>query len=147
MTKNSLKYRVSVNEQYNSTEVSFPEKPSQDVINALKTVKYRWNHVKSCWYGFLTADELKTVISTPAKAQAIANAKLEERKKVWAEKKAQKKAETETAKPETKKATLTARGKALVEKDIKAMTVEDVKKASKPATKKDSAKKSGKSKK
>lgn len=76
MTKNSLKYRVSVNEQYNSTEVSFPEKPSQDVINALKTVKYRWNHVKSCWYGFLTADELKTVISTPAKAQAIANAKL-----------------------------------------------------------------------
>ena len=95
MTTNG-KIRLLTNEQYNSTEVYFPEKPNAKVIQALKTVKYRWNHQKQCWYGFLTAAEVKDIIINPQNAQALAEKKAKERAEMWAKKRAEKAKKAET---------------------------------------------------
>ena len=55
-------YDIIDNHQYNSREVYFDGKPSRDTIDALKALKMRWNHVKSCWYGFATESELINAI-------------------------------------------------------------------------------------
>lgn len=141
------KIRVLTNAQFNSTEIYFPEKPNAKVLEALKTVKYRWNFTKKCWYGFLSANEVKDVLMHPDKAQAMAETKAKERAEMWAKKKAEKKAEnvveievaSETPKT-TGRAKLTERGKALVSKSESKpqakksepeLNFDDVKKASK----------------
>lgn len=55
-------YKIESNEQYNSTEVFFESKPERTTIDSLKAVKFRWNPRKGCWYGFLTADEVKAIL-------------------------------------------------------------------------------------
>lgn len=46
---------IRENTQFNSKEIYFTGKPSQEVRDALKALKFRWHSVKKCWYGF--ADE------------------------------------------------------------------------------------------
>ena len=55
-------YEIRENHQYNSREVYFDGKPSRDTLDALKALKMRWNHVKSCWYGFASESELINAI-------------------------------------------------------------------------------------
>ena len=55
-------FKIENNAQYNSTEVFFESKPTREVIDSLKAVKFRWNPRKGCWYGFLTADEVKAIL-------------------------------------------------------------------------------------
>lgn len=44
-------YTIRPNEQYGSLEITFDSKPSQEVRNALKANKFRWNGKKGVWYG------------------------------------------------------------------------------------------------
>ena len=73
-----MKYEITANEAFKSFEISFDEKPSEAVRDALKALRYRWHSVKKIWYGY--SDE-KTV------REAIENAE-----GVKAEKKVEKKA-------------------------------------------------------
>lgn len=55
-------YEIRENNQYNSREVYFDGKPSRATLDALKALKMRWNHVKSCWYGYAQEHELVSAI-------------------------------------------------------------------------------------
>lgn len=55
-------YTISRNEQYNSLEVTFAAKPSEDVRNALKALKYRWHSLRHVWYGYSTEDAVRAAI-------------------------------------------------------------------------------------
>lgn len=50
-------YSLAVNPQFNSIEISFSEKPSAEIREALKALRYRWHSVKKCWYGYSTEAE------------------------------------------------------------------------------------------
>ncbi len=54
-------YTITAGTHPNSIEVYFDSKPALDVINALKGLKFRWNHKKACWYGF---ENEHTVVDT-----------------------------------------------------------------------------------
>lgn len=55
-------YEIRENHQYNSREIYFDGKPSRATLDALKALKMRWNHVKSCWYGYAQEHELVSAI-------------------------------------------------------------------------------------
>lgn len=50
-----MEFTISRNEAFNSLEISFAEKPAAAILDALKALKFRWNHKRGLWYGF--ADE------------------------------------------------------------------------------------------
>ena len=45
-------YTITRNEQFNSLEIAFNEKPSAAVREALKALRFRWHGVKRVWYGY-----------------------------------------------------------------------------------------------
>lgn len=55
-------YSIAVNPQFNSIEISFNEKPSVQIREALKALKFRWHGVKRVWYGYSTEDEARAAI-------------------------------------------------------------------------------------
>lgn len=55
-----MNYEITCNTQFGSKEIYFDGKPSEEIRNALKALKFRWHGIKKCWYGF--ADE-STLIS------------------------------------------------------------------------------------
>lgn len=57
-------YEIKYNDKYNSREVYFDGKPSRATLDALKALKMRWNHVKSCWYGYAQECDLINAIIT-----------------------------------------------------------------------------------
>lgn len=61
-------YKIIKNSQYNSNEIYFSGKPSEEVRKALKTLRFRWNGKKSCWYGFANENAIISAINsaTPA---------------------------------------------------------------------------------
>ena len=58
-------YTIRPNEQYGSLEITFDSKPSQEVRDALKANKYRWNGKKGVWYG---KTDQKTIVDALDKA-------------------------------------------------------------------------------
>lgn len=56
-------YEIKKNDQYNSNEVYFNGKPSEEVRNALKELKMRWNRAKCCWYGYATENAIISAIT------------------------------------------------------------------------------------
>lgn len=50
-----MTYTINHNNQFNSIEIAFDGKPSEEIRAALKNLKFRWHSVKHIWYGF--ADE------------------------------------------------------------------------------------------
>ena len=94
-----------LNNEHNGIEIKFSEKPSAEVREAMKALKFRWHGVKQLWYAKQSAE-------TIALAEKICGVKAEPKKQETAEKsepKAQAKAETvaqpkaEEPKEETKK--------------------------------------------
>lgn len=55
-------YTATKNEQFNSIEVSFLDKPSEAVRDALKALHFRWHSVKKVWYGYADEDTTRTAI-------------------------------------------------------------------------------------
>lgn len=59
-----MTYEIRTNTQWGSHEIYFDGKPSEAVRNALKELKFRWNGVKRCWYGFGQSEESLAAIIT-----------------------------------------------------------------------------------
>lgn len=55
-------YNITINKDFNSIEISFDSKPSQEVRDALKALKFRWHGVKKVWYGYCTEDQARAAI-------------------------------------------------------------------------------------
>ena len=55
-------YTIQKNEAYNSLEISFEAKPSEETRNALKALRFRWHSVKKVWYGYTTEEEVRAAI-------------------------------------------------------------------------------------
>lgn len=52
-----MSYEITYNSKYNSYEVRFDGKPSEEVRAALKAMKFRWHSVNKCWYGYNCSEE------------------------------------------------------------------------------------------
>ena len=67
-------YSIAVNPQFNSIEISFNEKPSEQVREALKALKFRWHGVKRVWYGYSTEEAVKAAIEGKASTEKATTA-------------------------------------------------------------------------
>lgn len=70
-----MTYNINRNENYNSLEISFTEKPSDTIREALKALKFRWHNQKKVWYGRAAEAELLKALGeapeqTPTKKTA-----------------------------------------------------------------------------
>lgn len=102
-------YTIKNNSYYNSLELSFSEKPSQEIREALKQFRFRWNHTLKIWYGFANKDHLTSCLDSLLQ---IEKPVIQETKKILSEKlekldqpAAKKKAAKTELKPEKKPAT------------------------------------------
>lgn len=68
-----MTYEVRNNPQFNSKEIYFDGKPSEDVRNALKALKFRWHSIKKCWYGFAQEHEIVNAILGTSTEEAPAD--------------------------------------------------------------------------
>ena len=57
-----MTYTITINKQFNSTEISFDEVPTKAAREALKTLRFRWHSVKKVWYGYKTPEEVRNVL-------------------------------------------------------------------------------------
>lgn len=57
-----MTYDIRTNAQFNSKEIYFDGKPSEEVRNALKALRFRWHNAKKCWYGFAQEHEIVNAI-------------------------------------------------------------------------------------
>lgn len=55
--------KFTKNEQFNSLEISFDEKPSKEVREILKANHFRWHGVKKIWYGYKTQEEIEKALN------------------------------------------------------------------------------------
>lgn len=67
-----MTYEIRKNAQFNSAEIYFDGKPSEDVRNALKALKFRWHNVKKCWYGYAAEHEIVNAILSTSTDEAPA---------------------------------------------------------------------------
>ena len=61
-----MNYTIMNNEQFNSLEIMFDGKPSEEIRTALKALKFRWHGVKKVWYGYSTEEAVKAAIEGKA---------------------------------------------------------------------------------
>jgi len=64
-----MNYTITNNNQFGSVEISFNEKPSEEIRAALKAQKFRWHSVKKVWYGYADAETLTAILGGEATAQ------------------------------------------------------------------------------
>lgn len=57
-----MTYTITNNPQFNSLEITFDGKPSEEIRNALKALKFRWHSIKKCWYGYAAEHEVVNAI-------------------------------------------------------------------------------------
>lgn len=62
-------YTITNNAQFNSIEISFNGKPSAEVREALKALRFRWHGQKKVWYGYTSEEKAREAIEGAA-AQA-----------------------------------------------------------------------------
>lgn len=55
-------FTIAHNDQFNSLEISFNGKPSAEVRDALKALRFRWHGVKRVWYGYATEEAVRAAI-------------------------------------------------------------------------------------
>lgn len=67
-----MEYTITKNPAFNSLEITFTDKPSEAVRDALKGLRFRWHHVKGIWYGYADEDAVKAALSA-ADASPVQN--------------------------------------------------------------------------
>ena len=65
-----MNYTITPNEAYKSLEISFTEKPSVEVREALKGLRFRWHNVKHVWYGYATEETTREAIDNATEGKA-----------------------------------------------------------------------------
>ena len=66
-----MTYTITKNEQFNSIEISFDSKPSAEVREALKALRFRWHSVKKVWYGYATEEAARKAIDGATNPEAV----------------------------------------------------------------------------
>jgi hypothetical protein len=64
-----MTYEINYNSKFNSYEVHFDGKPSEEVRNALKAMRFRWHSVNKCWYGYNQTEESIAAAITSASTE------------------------------------------------------------------------------
>lgn len=64
-----MTYEIRQNSKYNSLEVYFDGKPSEEVRAVLKSHKFRWHSVNKCWYGYGISEESLAELITGASTE------------------------------------------------------------------------------
>ena len=85
-------YSITNNDYFKSIEISFTEKPSEQIRNVLKALRFRWHYTKKVWYGYANKQEL--ISRLDAFIKPVKSEKKQPVKKIKTERK------TETKKPE-----------------------------------------------
>lgn len=62
-----MTYTITKNEAFNSFEILFDSKPSEEVREALKSLRYRWHKVKGIWYGYGDENTVREAIENATK--------------------------------------------------------------------------------
>lgn len=57
-----MTYTITNNTEFNSLEILFNEKPSDEIRTALKNLRFRWHNVKKVWYGYSTEEVVRAAI-------------------------------------------------------------------------------------
>lgn len=57
-----MTYKIAKNPEYDSLEITFDEKPSAEVRDALKALRFRWHAVKKVWYGYADEEAVKAAL-------------------------------------------------------------------------------------
>lgn len=65
-----MNYTITTNPAYNSIEILFDSKPSEEIRAALKELRFRWHSVKKIWYGYSTEEAVKSAIEGKPSTQA-----------------------------------------------------------------------------
>lgn len=69
-----MTYEITLNAQYNSTEITFTEKPAESIREVLKSFGFRWNGKRGLWYGFKDAETVKKALESIATEEVITEA-------------------------------------------------------------------------
>ncbi len=64
-----MTYTITNNNKFGSVEISFNEKPSEEIRAALKAQKFRWHSVKKIWYGYADAETLTAILGSGTPVQ------------------------------------------------------------------------------
>lgn len=65
-----MEYVISKNSNFGSVEIKFSAKPAENVREALKALKFRWNGKRGIWYGYADEDAVKKAITGDAAQDA-----------------------------------------------------------------------------
>ena len=69
-----MTYTITNNTQFNSIEIAFDGKPSVEIREALKALRFRWHGQKKVWYGYTTEEAARAAIDgNPADDHAKAS--------------------------------------------------------------------------
>ena len=68
-----MTYEIRSNIQFNSKEIYFDGKPSEEVRKALKALRFHWHSVKKCWYGYAAEHEIVNAILNTSTDEAPAS--------------------------------------------------------------------------
>lgn len=79
-------FSITNNDYFKSIEISFTEKPSEQIRNVLKALRFRWHYTKKVWYGYankqVLIDRLNTVLPVKVEAVKVEAVKVEKPVKV-----------------------------------------------------------------
>lgn len=65
--KKMSNYTITANPEFNSIEILFNEKPSEQIRNALKELRFRWHNVKKVWYGYKDEETVRAALENAEK--------------------------------------------------------------------------------
>lgn len=65
-----MNYTITRNTDFNSIEITFDGKPSEEVRAALKALRFRWHGQKKVWYGYATEDAARAAIEGQSSEEA-----------------------------------------------------------------------------
>ena len=69
-----MKYEIKENPEFKSVEIAFDAKPSENVRDILKAMRFRWHSVKKVWYGYKTIEEVKNALEGGEAPKAVKKA-------------------------------------------------------------------------
>lgn len=58
-------YTITPNATFGSIEITFTEKPSEEIRAALKSMKFRYHRIKNLWYGYAEEAAVRKALESP----------------------------------------------------------------------------------
>lgn len=72
-----MTYTITPNEAFKSIEITFNEKPAENIRAALKELGFRWHKMRGLWYGYKDAETVRNALEAAGIDKDIAEAKQE----------------------------------------------------------------------